>query len=211
MLRTLEEKVNPKHAALLVVDIQNDFCHSEGIIGRQWKDRSLIEKVMPRLLRILSEARQQKLTIIFTRHITSDCTISPVIRERRLRLFPETSEMPCQEGSWGAEFYEVVPQPGECIVAKHRYSAFTDTNLEVILRSMEIKTLIMTGVVTNVCVESTARDGFMKDYYIVFVNDCTASQSIDDHEATLRNIKNYFGVVATSEELMTVWQKMKPH
>jgi len=65
----------------------------------------------------------------------------------------------------------------------------------------------MTGVATNVCVESTARDGYMKDYYIVFVSDCTATFVMEDHEATLRNIDTYFGDVVTSSEVIDAWGK----
>lgn len=211
MLRTLEEKVDPKHAALLVVDLQNDFCHNEGLLARQGRDRSMANQMVPRLIRFLSEARQRGLMVVFIRVINNQWTLSPIGREHELRLHPETSGIVCQEGSWGAEFYEVVPQSDECIVTKHRYSAFIDTDLDVILRSKGIKSLIMTGVATNVCVESTARDGFMRDYYVVFVNDCTAATHIEDHEATLRNIQNSFGVVATAEELITAWRSIKPN
>ena len=73
------------------------------------------------------------------------------------------------------------------------------------LRSTGIKSLILTGVATNVCVESTARDGFMKDYYIVMVSDCTAAESTAEHEAALHNIRNYFGAVASSDKIMAAW------
>ena len=197
MLESLEEKVDPKHSALLVVDVQNYFCHPEGFLARQGRDLSAKHQMMPKLVRLLSEARAEKLTIIFIRQTRSDWTMSPVGREQRRRTYPGVSENALQDNSWETEFYEVTPQPDECVVTKHRYSAFVDTNLDLILRSLGIDTLIMTGVATNVCVESTARDGFMKDYYIVFVSDCTATANIDDHEATLRNIQTYFGIVAT--------------
>ena len=63
----------------------------------------------------------------------------------------------------------------------------------------------MTGVATNVCVESTARDGFMRDYYVVFTSDGTATYSRQDHDATLRNIDRFFGEVHTLSELETIW------
>lgn len=86
-------------------------------------------------------------------------------------------------GELGAEFYEVSPLPEEIIVNKHRYSAFINTRLDSVLRSLRIETLIMTGVSTNVCVESTARDGFMLDYQIVMVQDACASYSRAAHDA----------------------------
>ena len=209
MLESLEEKVDPKHSALLVVDVQNYFCHLEGFLARQGRDLSAKQQMMNKLVALLSEARTEKLTVIFIRQTRSDRTMSPVGQEQRRRMFPGVSEDALQDGSWETEFYEVAPQPDECLVTKHRYSAFADTNLDLILRSLGIKTLIMTGVATNVCVESTARDGFMKDYYIVFVSDCTATDNIENHEATLRNIQTYFGIVATSKEVIEAWHKVK--
>lgn len=164
MLRTLQEKVHAKYAALLVVDVQNDFCHKEGFLAKQGWDVSPMHQMIPKLIHLLSEARKANLTLFFIQHMSSESTLSPVSRELMLRAFHQTSQAPCQEGSWGAEFYKVAPLPSEHIVIKYRYSAFAGTSLDLILRSMGIKSLIITGVATNACVESTARDGFMKDY-----------------------------------------------
>jgi len=95
--------------------------------------------------------------------------------------------------------------PGECIVTKHRYSGFINTDLDLILRAQGIQTLIMTGTATNVCVESTARDGFMLDYYIVFLGDCTGTGDRNLHEATLQNISGAFGVVCNSTDVSAHW------
>jgi len=205
MLRTLPEKIDAQHTALLVVDVQNDFCHEEGFLAKQGWDVSPTHQMIPKLIHLLSEARKGKLTIIFIRQTSSESTLSPVSRELMLRAFHQTSQLICQEGSWGTEFYKVAPLPGELMVTKHRYSALADTNLNLILRSMGIKSLIITGVATNACVESTARDGFMKDYYVIVVSDCTATQHIEDQQATLRNIRNFFGTVASSDEIIAIW------
>ena len=75
-----------------------------------------------------------------------------------------------------------------------------------LLRAQGVENLILTGVTTNVCVESTARDGYMLDYHIVLVSDCTASYSDEPHQATLANIRRAFGRVATAEEISSAWQ-----
>ncbi len=209
MLRTLEEKVDRKNATLLVVDMQNDFCHRDGSLAKRGKDMTATHQMMPRLKRLISEARQAKVPVIFIRQTLSELTTSQAGREMRLKRMSGGGELPLQEGSWGAEFFEVAPEPGECVVTKHRYSAFAGTSLDLILRSMGIKTLIMTGVATNVCVETTARDGYMEGYYIVFLGDCAATHSIEEQEATLRNIEGYFGVVNTAEEVIAAWRKLK--
>ena len=91
------------------------------------------------------------------------------------------------------------------IVTKHRYGAFEGTDLDLVLRSRGIRTVIMTGVATNVCVETTARQAFLKDYYVVFTSDCSAPFSQAAHDATLYNIDQFFGEVVTSEQIMACW------
>src|SRR5262249_33658431 len=79
-------------------------------------------------------------------------------------------------------------------------------DLDLVLRSQGIRTVIMTGVATNVCVETTARQAFLRDYYVVFTSDCTATYSQAQHDATLFNIDQFFGQVASAEEIMACWQ-----
>lgn len=207
MLTTLAQKISPKHAAVLVIDMQNDFCHEDGIIARQGRNMTFKKAMAPRLVKFLSAARNNHVPVIFIRQENYRETLSDVAMEQKRRTQPVYGKLICRRGSWGARFYAVAPEPNEVVITKHRYSAFIDTNLDLILRSMGIRTLILTGVATNACVESTARDGFMKDYYIVFLRDCTATSTLEDHEATLRNINTYFGVVATSDELVDIWLK----
>jgi ureidoacrylate peracid hydrolase len=95
------------------------------------------------------------------------------------------------------------------VVKKHRYSGFVDTDLDVILRSSGIRSLIMTGIATSGCVEATARDGFMKDYYIVLIDDCCGSYSKDLHDGTLQNIRDAYGAVASGEDVVAVWRNTK--
>ena len=131
----------------------------------------------------------------------------PASAEQWMRKRPN-AQLICLEGSWGAEFYRVEPEAGEPVVIKHRYSAFVDTDLELILRSRGIKTLVLCGVASNVCVESTARDGYMRDYYIVLVDDCSAAYDPAKHAATLSNIAHHFGVVVTADEVIDAWQRV---
>ncbi len=89
----------------------------------------------------------------------------------------------CEPGAWNGDFYQIKPRPDEAIVTKHRYGAFEGTDLDLILRSRGIRSVIMTGVATNVCVETTARQAFLRDYYVVFTNDCSATFSQAQHDA----------------------------
>jgi ureidoacrylate peracid hydrolase len=203
LMTTLEEKVNPEHAAVLVIDIQNDFCHEDGYLHKLGLDISATQAMVPRLVGFIDEARKANVKIIFVQGIYNNRYLSGpfVEKDRKHGLNNER----CLEGSWGADFYKVTPRPNESVIRKHRYSPFVGTELDRILQEAGIKSLILTGVTTNVCVESTARDGFMRDYYIVFLSDCTATFSQDVHETTLGNITRHFGTVATSPEAIRVW------
>ena len=204
MLRTLAEKVEPGRAALLVIDVQNDFCHSEGATAKNGADMAPMQTMVPSLNRLIEAARSAGLFVVFIRTTHGPETDSDAWLERRL----DREHYICGDGGWGAEWYGVSPAPDEPIVIKHRYSAFIRTELDELLRSRGIESLILTGTTTNMCVESTARDGFMLDYYVVFVDDCTATSLPEQHQRTLETISRTFGVVATSGEISAEWTKV---
>jgi ureidoacrylate peracid hydrolase len=206
MLRTLEEKLAPQHTALIVVDVQNDFCHDDCQIAQLGGDMSAAQAAVPRIEKLIEAARNAGALVVFVRAVHTEITESDVWREQWTRSRPGGGPI-CREGSWGAEFYVVQPQPGEPVVTKHRYSAFIGTDLDLILRSRGIKTLVMTGVATEGCVESTARDAFMKDYYIVFTSDATATYSMEAHLATLKTVSRIISVVCDSEAVLNVWTR----
>jgi nicotinamidase-related amidase len=206
----LPELVAPRHTALIVVDMQNDFCSSEGSLAASGSDPGLIQAMAPRLQRLLEAARQIRLPIVHVRTEHSAWTNSASwlgrMRGRR--------RVVCSPGSWGAEYYagfeprsDDAREPGghEFVVTKHRYSGFVGTELDLILRSHGIRSVIMTGEATNVCVESTARDAFMRDYWVAFVSDCTATTVQAAHDATLYTMGKHFATVVTGEEVMAVW------
>jgi ureidoacrylate peracid hydrolase len=203
---SLAERIDPKTTAVIVVDVQNDFCHSSSPLAKAGNDMSAAQEMVPRLLQLIDAARGAGTTIVWVKVLHFEYTTSPVGTEHRQRVRPN-SELICLEGTFGADFYRVEPEPGEPIVVKHRYSAFVDTDLQLILRSKGIKSVIMTGVATNVCVESTARDAYMRDYYVTFAEDCSATYDQAKHDATLRNMADHFGVVATSDQIMEAWQR----
>jgi ureidoacrylate peracid hydrolase len=211
MLRTMEEKVDPKNAALIVVDIQNDFCHEDSPFGKSGRDMSMAQSAARNTVKLIDAARAVGTPVIFVRATHNDDNESEVRIEERLRSHPgiDPDIYSCKEGTWGAEFYLVSPNPGETIVTKHRYSGFIGTDLDLILRSKGIKSLILTGVATGGCVESTARDGFQLDYYIHFVDDCCGCYSQARHQAALDAIGGAFGVVCQSADIMNIWSRIK--
>jgi ureidoacrylate peracid hydrolase len=213
LLRTLDEKVSPGHAALVTVDVQNDFCHQDGFLGKLGAPLGLIQAMVPRLQRLLDAARERRVPVIHVISHHDEEYASPVVTEQKLRhgLPMEKDgralrDAPyCLKGTWGAELYGIDARLGEEIVIKHRYSAFKGTNLDLILRSAGIQTVVLTGVATNACVESTGRDVYMHDYYLVFVSDGTATTTTTAHQASLANIDQFFGQVATADEIEAAW------
>lgn len=201
----LKDKVNPEHTAILVVDVQNDFCSPEGALARSGSNISMIRKMLPRLVDFINHARLVRTPTIYVQHINSDETTSPSLLEKRTELGRDRIPV-CQRGAWGAELSKELPVADlDVVVQKHRYSAFMNTNLDLILRSREIKTLIITGLSTNVCVESTARDGFMHDYFIVLLEDCLATTIPTLHEPSLETLKRYFATVTSSRTIVEAW------
>ncbi len=203
--KSLADKVDPRHTALLVVDVQNDFCASGGYFTKLGHDVTAVQVMVPRLADFIEEARKVKLPVVFIQAIYDEYHLSSVWLEKKLGR--PVSPHHCISGTWGADFYLLQPKPGEPIVQKHRYSAFLDTNLDLVLRSMGIESVLMAGVATNVCVESTARDAFQRDYYVLFLDDCTATTSEELHQGTLANIRRYFGYVVTSASVVAAWQE----
>lgn len=197
--------VTPGHSALILVDFQNDFCHPEGVFAKSQGsklDMSLKNRALENTQKLLKVARKKRMLVIFLKASHNKWTSSPSwLRQRKDR------PAPCETGTWGEQFYGVKPLKGECVVVKHRYSGFIGTDLDLILRSQGIKTLILTGGGTHACVESTARDGFMMDYDIVVLSDCTSTFNLQQHETALDVMGNLFATIVTSKEIFNAWSK----
>jgi ureidoacrylate peracid hydrolase len=211
-LTSLKEKVAPGRAALIVIDMQNDFCASNGMMAEEGLNVSEAEKLGARLPAVLQAARKAGVLVIFVRNVYSspgNAYLSDAWLEQasRRRVGSYVRRPICAEGSWGGDFFgDVRPLPGEAIVTKHRFSAFYNTDLDTILRANGIRTIVMTGVATNVCVETTAREGFVRDYYVVMVEDGTAAYAQDYHDAAIKVIDHYFGEVTRISELLSIWK-----
>jgi ureidoacrylate peracid hydrolase len=174
--------------ALIVIDMQVDFCGSD------------CEPVAEVVERLVAAARRGGVPVIWVRTEHSAATDTAVWLSRR-----SGAERVCRPGTPGIEFYRVSPQPGESVITKHRYSAFIGTDLEIRLRAMGVTELTCCGLRTNVCVESTARDAFQRDIATVVVADGCKSADNSLHEAALRNIRAHFGQVLSSGEVLARW------
>lgn len=198
------ERVDPATTRFLVIDVQNDFCAEGGWFDKHGNDLGPIHEAVDRLVAFIDVARQAGIPPIFIRAIYDEIYLSPPMLERHARTGMGTAH--CQTGTWGAEFFRVAPREDELVLTKHRYSAFKDTELDALLRAQRVENLILAGITSNVCVESTARDAYMIDYHVVFLSDASATYKAEAHEATLANIRRAFGIVASTDEVTEAWR-----
>ncbi len=202
----LGEWVDPSTSALIVIDVQNDFCHDEGAFAKLGTDMGPIQEILPRLENLMEEARGAGCKVVIFRVARSPEADWPAKRRLEELNFGPDAVPIVEEGSWGAELCKgFEPKEGDVLLTKNRYGGFTGTNLDLILRNLGVKTIIMTGVATNVCVESTAREGFMLDYNVVLVEDACATTSKEFHEGTVANTRRFFGRVGKADEVIAAW------
>lgn len=203
--RTLAEMIQPAHTAVMVVDVQNDYCHPEGDFARRGYPVNRTVPVIERLGRFLTAARAAGATVAFVQTTHAPETVSGPQHFLRHRSGRDPQYL--QPGSWGAEFVPpVLPAPGDPVFTKHRYSVFADPTVAERLRGLGIATLVFTGFATNVCVESSLRDAFMRDFYVVLVEDCTGAYADAAHAASVQNIEKHFGPVVSAEQALAVWR-----
>jgi ureidoacrylate peracid hydrolase len=204
LLMRLDQKIDPEHCALVVIDVQNDFAASGGFFDKVGADLKPIQtERVPALLRLIAAARKAGVLVIFVQAIYDPEYLSGPMRERNARL---GMEMPrCLTGSWGADFFEVRPEAGEPVVIKHRYSAMTSTEFRGILEERKIRSLLLTGIATDTCVESLGRDAYFIDYYVTVVADCCGAASEQDHVGALRRFSRDYGQVVESSEVAAIW------
>ena len=205
---SLEEVLDPQHTALILVDPQNDFCADEGAFAKVGKDISLCKGILPRLRLILEAARRCGVFVVFTQQVTlpDGLSDSPAWLYRKSKAHRSIDY--CIADTWGCRILDdLAPMRGEVVVEKHRPSAFTGTDLDLVLRSNSIVSVAVVGVVTEGCVESTARDASFHDYHVVYVGDCMASTSQEIHEATLKIAVHRGHDVILSGTVLDIWTK----
>jgi ureidoacrylate peracid hydrolase len=203
VLRSLPARVAPAHTAVLVIDMQNDFCAPGGYIHQTRNaDMSESPALAQRITSLADAARACGALTVWIRANYEPRFLSGQARLKRER-YPGL--VCCAGRSWGWEFFGVSPQPDDLVIEKHTFSAFYGTELDRLLRNRGIKTLLMTGVATNTCVESTLRDGFFLGYYIVLVEDCCSSAAPHLHQATLENVRANFGDTVRAGEIKQLW------
>jgi nicotinamidase-related amidase len=209
---TLEEIVLPGHTALIIVDAQNDFCSPGGCVDQMpGSDMSLMKSFVEKTQILLDAARQARMMVLFTKatNYPGGAYKSPPDLARKTEYLRPDSPLICAYGSWGDEILtELSPRPGEIIISKHRHNSFMGTELDILLRSNGIKTVIVAGVTTERCVFATVTGAIAHDYYVVVPRDCVASQKLEMHKGALLVISGNLlkEGVTDSSQIIRVWQ-----
>ena len=214
-------EIDLKRTAIITIDVQNAFISKGGMMDLRGIDVSHCPKIIEPINRINSAARAKGFKVI---HIvtlpsldlsTSGGPDSPSWYKESThslgREHPEWRDKLIYRGTWGAKIVDGLKvEEGDLMLEKMRYSAFFQTNLDTVLRTYSIKYLVITGVATNICVESSIRDAYYLGYFPILVSDAVAHLGppfIQD--ATIFNVKSCYGWVTTSENIIKALKEKK--
>lgn len=207
----------PKETALLVTDMQNQTCNPEfgvcAILKRDFPDmfeyyqNELEQKVFPNIKRLISFFREQGMRIIFIKVGPFLEDGSDLIKRRRIRDQARKKSAGvadlCYVGSEANEIIdEIKPQNNELVINKNSSGAFNSSIIDQLLRNFEINSLIFCGVITNVCIDLTARDAADRGYNALIVEDACASYEKLLHDTALRTFARMFGRVADTDTVI---------
>jgi nicotinamidase-related amidase len=182
-----EMRLNPSASALLVIDMQRFFLEET---SPSFTPGGLA--IIPIVKRLLTAFRLARRPVIFTQHVHHPDDLDSGI-------MGWWWEGKCLEGTAESAIHsELTPRPDEKVVLKHRYSAFYNTDLETVLRCLKVEDLVVSGLMTNMCCESTARDAYYRDYRVFFPADASGSITEEMHLASLLNLAFGFAYVTTA-------------
>jgi ureidoacrylate peracid hydrolase len=196
--------MQPNNVSLLVVDIQNDFCHDDGIFSQLGLDLKPAQKVTPRIKAFIDKVRKYDVPVIYTRQIESD-KVSPENLKRQFAS--EKLKAVCAPNSWGSELYQLEPVEGEYVIEKHTYDAFSNPKLQEIFRERAIDTLVIVGVNTDICIDTTVRRAFTEGYNVLVPRDLVATMNVDGEKYFLDIFDKFFGDVVASSQVLEYLQR----
>ena len=199
---TLEHWIAPARTALVLVDMQVDFASPDGALGRQGVDMTTAQAAVKQSEHLAEAARAANVPLVFVRLITQAQT--PFEQEWKSRRGDSTPPL-CIEGSPGAAFVGPQPRSSDYVVAKSRYSPFTNTRMDESLRALGRDTLVICGLTTECCIDATARDAFECDYHIIIAADAVAAYEPQLHSAALKALALNCATLASTREIAAAW------
>jgi ureidoacrylate peracid hydrolase len=217
--------IDPARAAVIVVDMENDFVAKGGMFDRAGADISGAQKAIAPTARVLAIAREAGMKVIYLkmgyREDLSDLGATDSVNRTRHLKFGVGQKIRAPDGresrilirdTWNTDIVpELKPQASDIVLYKTRFSGFYQTDLDATLKKFGIKYLIITGVTTSICVESTVRDAMFRDYLCILLSDCMSEPighdlSRTNHEASLLNTEALLGWVSDSEQFLKAFQ-----
>jgi ureidoacrylate peracid hydrolase len=177
--------------ALLVVDMQNGFCHPDGSFPKVGRGLEGAMEAVRNAAVAVAQARRADVPVVFTRHV-----YRPGRHDEGAALIRNSPELAgvagLAAGTWDAEVCEELGcGPSDLVVDKVRFDAFQWTSLEPLLRGLGVTELMICGVVTNICVETTTRSAFMRDFPVTLIEDCCAAKTRRLHELAVEVLSSY--------------------
>ncbi|SFU74024.1 cysteine hydrolase family protein [Pseudoduganella namucuonensis] len=205
----LDDLLAPGGVALCVIDIQVDFAAPDGALARMGVPVEQAAAAIGNAARLVSAARGAGVPIFFAGLKTDPTTDSAAwIKWMRYRnVDPDAAYAVCRDGSGGECFYQVLPQGCDKIVWKQRYSAFVGTDFDSRLRDLRVDTLVICGLSTECCVDSTVRDAFQRDWLVVVAGDACAAYRDDFHVHTLEVLAENFAAILDTDEIVAQWER----
>lgn len=192
------------HPALIVVDIQNDFVHPEGQVGRAGDDMAALFDAVNAINRLIESVRRASVPVVYVRVTHSPAVDNAAYRARYATRGMAVDDLLCADGTWGADFYPELTPPAssDLIVTKHAYDGFAVSELPVHLETLGVDTVIVTGVVTELCVMGTVAGAFEHGFQVVVPREGTGSLDPAAAEAALRMIAGFYGTVVSADDVM---------
>jgi nicotinamidase-related amidase len=210
LLDKLEEKALPARTALLIVDMQNDFVHDEGVCGKAFGTPMLegFQATIEPIRRLKAAARAAGIPVFYSlvTQLPDGSLASPVWLADNLRYGFEPIQ--CMRGTWGYQVIdELALEPGDVAFEKTRRSCFQGTNFENLLRARDIRSIVTVGVAASGCVESTVRDAIEKDFFVIVAKDAIGNNTRALTEGCLPTFKSLLAPedLTTADELLALW------
>jgi ureidoacrylate peracid hydrolase len=199
------ELTGPDRTALLVIDMQNGFCHPDGSFAGLGLDVSMCTAAIAGCRRLVEAAHAAGVPVVYTRYVyRADYKDGGVLVQEVLPALADVKSLAA--GTWDAELVdELVPTDDDFVLDKNRYSAFYGTGLEPVLTSLGVRNLVMAGVTTNMCVETSARDASQRDYRVFVVSDATGELDAARHDMALATLGFGFGAVVSTDDVLGAW------
>lgn len=211
-------QLSAEQTALIVIDMQNAYTSKGGYLDLAGFDVSKTKPVVENIKNAVDMAHAAGIQVIYFKNGWDDQYVeagginSPNFHKsnalKTMRKYPELQGKLLAKGSWDFELIdELQPLAQDIVIEKPRYSGFFNTALDSMLRSKGIRNLVFVGIATNVCVESTLRDGFFLEYFgVVLADACYQAGPAEAHAASLYNIKTFFGWVSATQNFVEIFQ-----